>query len=58
MANPADRPEADADQKPQDQTGENHGSVKGGQLDGNNRPNKDLPRGSEGTTRRQSHGAR
>lgn len=39
---------------PKTRTDDDHGSVKNPQLHGNRRPDRDLPRGSEGDTRRAS----
>lgn len=48
---PSDNP---AERGPETRTDEKHGKVKRSQLQGNQRPDRDLARGSEGETRRAS----
>jgi hypothetical protein len=43
-----------ADRGPETRTDGKKGPAKDAQLEGNRRPNKDLPRGAEGDTRRAS----
>lgn len=43
-----------AERGPETRTDEKHGTIKDQQLEGNRRPDRDLPRGSEGATRRSS----
>ena len=50
MGNPKDPHTPAGDQRLQKQTGEQHGSVKGPQLDDRSMPEKDLARGSEPDT--------
>jgi hypothetical protein len=47
-----------AERGPATLTDEKNGTVKGEQLEGNRRPDRDLPRGSEPSTRGTSHGQR
>jgi hypothetical protein len=49
------RPQQDGDKKPQRQTGEEHGTIRGSQRDGHHpRERSDTPRGSEPETRASS----
>ena len=50
----SDAPQNPADRDPETRTDEQHGKVKGEQLKGNQRPDRDLACGSEGETRRAS----
>jgi hypothetical protein len=50
----SDAPRNPADRGPETRTDEKQGTIKGSQLKGNQRPDRDLARGSEGETRRAS----
>lgn len=54
----SDTPQNPAERGPETRTDEKNGTIKGRQLEGNRRPDADLPRGSEPSTRGTSHGAR
>ena len=55
MSDPNQRPDAEADHKPQNQTGEEHGKVKGRQRGEDDfKGHSDTPRGSENDTRGSS----
>jgi hypothetical protein len=47
-------PNNPADRGPGTRTGPKPGKDKSGQLEGNRRPDRDIPRGAEGDTRRSS----
>lgn len=49
-----DTPDNPADRGPETRTDGKHDKAKGPQFEGNRRPNRDLPRGAEGDTRRSS----
>ena len=51
-------PDATSDKKPQNQTDENEGSIKGPQRSGDKPGGEDVARGSAGDRRRASKGAR
>lgn len=57
MTNP-EKPENPAERGPETRTDEKHGPIKDQQLEGNRRPNRDMPRGAEGDARRRSGMAR
>ena len=50
MPNSTPHPGGNASQRPQNQKDEQHGSIKGAQLDDRHMREKDLPRGSEPET--------
>lgn len=58
MSDTKQRPGAEADHKPQNQTGEEHGNVKGQQVTDRMMREKDLARGSEPDTAGASHNRR
>lgn len=58
MSDAKQRPDATPDRKPQNQTGEDKGSIKGPQRTDHNTQVDDTARGSAGDRRRASKGAR
>ena len=54
MADARKNPDAARDQKPQNQTDEDEGTIKSAQVDEHSMRRKDLPRGSEPETRAAS----
>ena len=58
MSDAKQRPDAEADHRPQNQTGEEHGTVQGQQLTDRTMREKDLARGSESDTAGASHNRR
>jgi hypothetical protein len=58
MTDTGNHPKGTDTKKPQNQTGEDHGSIKGQQRTGHEPKETDLARGAEGDARRASHGQR